>query len=130
VGSTWALLVVFFVLLKIFAIRTVYSLLGHLDDSVFSSETLTMFILLPIATVIVDHVATLEQSTTAAWTSLIPSISLNYFLTRFLAVVAGHQVGTAHGRRILGGSLMVTATCLSIARLPRKASTLSLPPIN
>jgi hypothetical protein len=127
VGSTWALLVIFFVLLKIFAIRTVYSLLGHLNDSVVSSETLTMFTLLPIATVIVDHVAILEQSTTAAWTSLIPSISLNYFLTRYLAVVAGHKIGPAHGRRILGGCLMVTAVCLSIPRLPRKTFTPSLP---
>jgi hypothetical protein len=110
-------------MLKIFAIRTVYGLLGHLQESAVFSDTLIYFTLIPMAVVFVDRVATLEQGAAGAWTFLVPSISLNYLLTRFLAMVAGQKIGPAHGRRILGGCLMATAMCLSMARLPRKPPT-------
>jgi hypothetical protein len=126
ISSSWPLLVIVFVMLKMFAIHTVHSLLVHLQESALFSDTLIYFTLLPIAAVFVDHVAAFGgRGAAGAWTSLVPSISLNYILTRFLAMLAGHKIGPARGRRILGGCLMVTAMCLSMARLPRKTPTLS-----
>jgi hypothetical protein len=118
-NESWYLPVSLLILLRGFAIYTMYSLFGHVQDFDIYPDTAVYFVVLPLASVLVDNMAALSLGI-EAWREIIPSILFNYFLTRSLAMIAGHKISAACGQRALGISLMASAICLSIPRMSRK----------
>jgi hypothetical protein len=116
----WYLPVFLLVLLRVFAIYTMYCLFGHIRDLDIYSDTPVYFVVLPLASVVVDRVAALPLGIDA-WREIVPSILCNYFLARLLAIVAGREVGPARGLSALGISLVASAICLSIPRMSCKS---------
>ncbi|KAF2022612.1 hypothetical protein EK21DRAFT_95571 [Setomelanomma holmii] len=108
----WTIPVAVLVLLKAFAIWTVYNLLGHLQSLTIHRGTSIYLTVLPLAAVLVDHAVTPRVGAAKAWDTIISIFLWNYFYTPMLAKVAGRRFSVASGQAALGVCLIVTAVCL------------------
>lgn len=124
----WIVLLVLLVALRVAAVYLVLDLplrLHALASDSPSSDTLTYFVLTPLAVVLVDHSANVrlacDGNLNESWMNLIQSTLSTYFFFRPLAALAGHDVDPAGGRVGLGTCLLLSAFWLSISSIPRKS---------
>jgi hypothetical protein len=128
-SSDWIGPLALLISLKLVAILLVSSLLKPFDgmSSYPATGNLSVgFIVLPLASVMVDHCVdirvALNGNIGSVWMSIVQSIFRTYFFIRPLAAFTGHEIDPSGGRICYSVCLVATASCLSLPGVPCMSS--------